>query len=92
MNLSLDSPAWAPEDPRFVQIKHIMLYSDADALLELLQEYKKIAIMALPGMVKDGESQNVCQQTVGRIDFINDFVTLLDELVNPDDPEVTDGG
>ena len=92
MSFDINKPEWPPGDPRFENIKNIMLGADAGALLELLEEHKRIAILELPVIVKQANTENMCQQTVGRIDFINDFVALLSETIAPNDEEVSDGG
>ncbi len=91
MSFDINKPTWPPGDPRFENIKNIMLGADAEVLLELLEEYRRIAILELPGLLKADDSEKTCQQTVGRIDFINDFIALLSETIAPNDEEVSDG-
>ncbi len=91
MSFDINKPAWPPGDSRFENIKNIMLGVDAEALLELLEEYKRIAVLELPGLLKVDDSEKTCQQAVGRIDFINDFVALLNETMVPNEEEVSDG-
>lgn len=91
MNFDINKPAWLSGDPRFESIKNIMLSVDAEVLLELLEEYKRIAILELPGLLKVDDSEKTCQQAVGKIDFINELVALLGETIAPNDEEVGDG-
>lgn len=91
MSFDLGCSAWEDEDPRFECIKNIMLSGDGLVLLELLEDYKRKAILELPEMIKAGNSEKTCQRAVGKIDFINELVALLGETIAPNDEEVSDG-
>ena len=76
MSFDISKPAWPPGDPRFENVKNIMLGADAGALLDLLEEYKRIAILELPEMIRAGNLEKAVQQVVGKIDFINELIAL----------------
>lgn len=92
MDFDLNKPAWPPGDPRFENIKNIMLSVDGVALLELLEEYKRIAILELPELIRSDKQRVDGPRIIGRIDFIDDLIALLSETIASNDEEVVDGG